>query len=275
MQGGSFNVLRYGARVEITPEPFDDFFMLELPISGGAHLESPGRKPARSGPDRALFLPPQARFCSDWQDGTLQLMLKIRKELVLERWQRLCGEATAQLPSIFPEIELATQEGRHVRACMAQMKLALDRAKGGGAVTAGPALAAVDAALAYFHKHQATRVTDGGAVLPAHLRACVRHIHDNLTGDLSVPALLRHTEVSERTLFKLFRRFLHKSPRAYVEAARLKRARALLLDGCNVAVAARGSGFGHLGRFAATYEAAYGEKPSQTRPATTAIARHD
>ncbi len=265
---GSFNVLQYGAKVEVTPEPFDDFFMLEMPLRGGASLESQGRRTAQSSTDRALFVPPHARFRSEWAQGTLQLMLQIRKEVVLERWQMLCGDATRQLPKIFPEIELSTPEGWRVRKLLMLLSDEMKEAVATGADTLAEtplAAATVDAALAYFRKHQATLAEDPESVLPAHLRRCVRYIHDNLAADLSVPVLLAQSNVSERTLFKLFKTFLHKSPRAYVEAERLRHARKHLLEGQAVSASARAAGFTHMGRFSASYEAAYGEKPSVTR----------
>lgn len=267
---GSFNVLQYGAEVEIIPEPFEDFFMLEMPLRGGAQLESQGRPTAQSSPERALFVPPHARFRSQWAPDTVQLMLQVRKDVVLERWQILCGDATRQLPKMFPEIELSTPEGWRIRKLLMllseEMKDAL--AQGADSLAETPlAAATIDATLAYFRKHQATMADTPESVLPGNLRACVRYIHDNLAGDLSVPVLLRQSNMSERTLFKLFRTFLHQSPRAYVEAVRLRQARKLLLNGDAVSVAAKLSGFAHLGRFSATYEKTYGEKPSETRAA--------
>lgn len=102
--------------------------------------------------------------------------------------------------------------------------------------------AAVDAALAYFRKHQTTMVEDPESMLPAHLRHCVIYVHDNLSADLSVPKLLQRTHVFERTLYKLFKTYLHKSPRAYVEAVRLRHARRLLLGGKPVSLSAQASG---------------------------------
>ena len=64
--------------------------MLELPLRGGACLESAGRQSAQSSPDTALFIPPHVRFKSVWQANTVQLMLKIRKDVVLKRWQMMC-----------------------------------------------------------------------------------------------------------------------------------------------------------------------------------------
>lgn len=265
---GSFNVLQYGAQVQVTPEPFDDFFMLEMPLKGGASLESQGRRTAQSSPDRALFVPPHVRFRSEWQPNTVQLMLQIRKDAVLERWQMVCKDATRQLPKIFPEIELSTPEGWRIRKLLLllseEMKDAITL--GTDSMSETPlAAATVDATLAYFRKHQTTMAEAPESVLPGHLRSCVRYIHDNLDGDLSVPVLLQNSNVSERTLFKLFKSFLHQSPRAYIEAVRLRRARKLLLAGDAVAVAAKASGFTHMGRFSSTYEKAYGEKPSESR----------
>lgn len=265
---GSFNVLQYGAEVQITPEPFEDFFMLEMPMKGGANLESEGRPTAQSSPERALFVPPHARFQSEWAPNTVQLMLQIRKDVVLERWQMLCQDPTRQLPKMFPEIELATTEGWRIRKLLLLLSEEMKEAVALGADSLADtplAAATVDATLAYFRKHQATMADNPESVLPRHLRNCVRYIHDNLAGDLSVPVLLRHSDVSERSLFKLFKTFLHQSPRAYVEAVRLRQARKLLLGGDTVSGAARASGFTHMGRFSATYEKSYGEKPSETR----------
>lgn len=265
---GSFNVLQYGAEVEVSPEPFEDFFMLEMPLRGGANLESNGRPTAQSSPERALFVPPHARFCSEWEPDTVQLMLQVRKDVVLERWQLICGDATRQLPKMFPEIELATPEGWRIRKLLMLLSEEMKEAVtfGAGSLAETPlAAATVDATLAYFRKHQATMADAPESVLPRHLRACVRYIHDNLESDLRVEVLLSQSNVSERTLFKLFRTFLHQSPRAYVEAVRLRQARKYLLAGMTVSSAAKASGFCHLGRFSATYEKSYGEKPSQTR----------
>lgn len=265
---GSFNVLKYGAEVQITPEPFEDFFMLEMPMRGGASLESSGRPTARSSTERALFVPPHARFQSEWQPNTVQLMLQIRKEVVLDRWQMVCQDPTRQLPKIFPEIQLGTPEGWRVRKLLLLLSDEMKEVvhTGTDSLTETPlAAATVDAALAYFRKHQATMANSPESVLPRQLRSCVRYIHDNLASDLSVPVLVTLTDVSERSLFKLFKTFLHQSPRAYVESVRLRQARRLLLGGETVSGAAQVAGFKHLGRFSATYEKTYGEKPSETR----------
>jgi transcriptional regulator GlxA family with amidase domain len=72
--------------------------------------------------------------------------------------------------------------------------------------------------------------------------------------------------VSVRTLQESFRRYLGSSPMVYLREIRLRRAhedlRAADPSATTVAVVARRWGFTHMGRFAAAYQAAYGEAPS-------------
>lgn len=83
----------------------------------------------------------------------------------------------------------------------------------------------------------------------------------------SVADLAKAAGVAPRTLQKQFRRALGKPPHAAIREARLARARQELLRGgsrASVTDVALKCGFGHLGRFAADYQAAYGETPSAT-----------
>lgn len=60
-------------------------------------------------------------------------------------------------------------------------------------------------------------------------RRAVRYIHDNLSRPLTVPEIAARTSVSPRHLTRLFGRFTGVPPAAYIEKARLQRARTLLL----------------------------------------------
>jgi AraC family L-rhamnose operon transcriptional activator RhaR len=59
-------------------------------------------------------------------------------------------------------------------------------------------------------------------------RLVTRYIHDNLDRGLSVPELAAHAHVSTRHLARLMKTFAGTSPAAYIERARMDRARALL-----------------------------------------------
>ena len=273
---GSFNILRYGGAVEIEPEPFEDFFMLEMPIfmlempiSAGVNIESVGRSSASSNIETALFLPPHVRFVSTWREGCVQLMLKIKNAEFLRRWQFITGDPEAQLPRISPEIDLLSAEGWRVKQLMTLMRQEFEQAvktKSNHLADTPLAGATIDAVLAYYRQRENMgSYCDTYQVLPAQLRQCVLYIEDHLDGDLSVPTLVKQTNVSERTLFNLFHRFLDSTPKSYVRQQRLHNSRNLLLAGdVSVAEAAQKSGFTHMGRFSSLYRKRYGDNPSQT-----------
>lgn len=264
---GSFNVLRYGSAVEIEPEPFDNFFMLEMPVNGGVNIEACGHESVQSDTSTALFLPPHVRFVSTWQPNCTQLMLKVEKAEVLRRWQHMIDDETAILPHLFPQIDLNTVEGWRVSQLMLLMREELKRTVDScrGTLSQTPlAGATVDAVLAYCLVHQRDRLGQCPKVLPAHLRRCVVYIDAHLAEDLSIPVLLQQTDISERSLFKLFRHFLKTTPGDYIKTERLKHARRALLRGDKVRSAAHSAGFSHMGRFSAMYRMIYGENPSAT-----------
>jgi AraC family L-rhamnose operon transcriptional activator RhaR len=60
-------------------------------------------------------------------------------------------------------------------------------------------------------------------------RRAVGYIHDNLSRALAVPEIAAQVSVSPRHLTRLFSRFAGVPPAAYIEKARIQRARTLLL----------------------------------------------
>jgi len=266
---GSYNILKYGAAVEITPEPFTDFYMLEMPIAAGVDIESAGRNSVRSDCNTALFLPPHVRFASSWRVGCTQLMLKINNAEVLRRWQATTGDPTSKLPRIMPEIDLTRTEGWRVQQMMFLLKDELERsviAKRNTLATSPLAGATIDAVIAYFHDVHGDQLLDGYTVLPTQLRRCVKYIDANLASHLTIPHLLAQTDISERYLFNLFQQFLGTTPKKYIRSERLTKARSFLLTGqYSVSEAAKAAGFTHLGRFSVQYRRAYGENPRLTK----------
>jgi AraC-like DNA-binding protein len=102
------------------------------------------------------------------------------------------------------------------------------------------------------------------------LALCVR-FNGRLEADLArtwtVREIAAACEVPPRTLQRQFRRFMGQMPMAFVRDLRLDRARIEMLRVCgdeSVTEIAVRCGFTHLGRFAASYRARYGESPSAT-----------
>ena len=81
---------------------------------------------------------------------------------------------------------------------------------------------------------------------------------------VGISELVAVTGVSERALQQAFRRYRDCSPSEFSRDIRLDAARAALLAGEGVTETALEFGFPHFGRFAQSYAARFGEKPSET-----------
>lgn len=94
----------------------------------------------------------------------------------------------------------------------------------------------------------------------------------HINQDIYVTDLCNVTGIAERSLRMVFQEFTGMSPIAFLNLARLKRARQLLVNGepdrMSVKYAALDSGFWDLGRFSVKYKALFGESPSQTLTST-------
>lgn len=93
-------------------------------------------------------------------------------------------------------------------------------------------------------------------------------IHANADRRITVSDIADAIHVSDRTLVRAFHRHLRTTPAAYLKTARLAGARhdlqAASAGATTVTTVATRWGFHDLGRFAATYRAAYGEEPRVT-----------
>lgn len=94
------------------------------------------------------------------------------------------------------------------------------------------------------------------------------YVRAHLDSPVPVSRLCRMVGVSERSLRNAFHDVHGVSPKRWMVAERLRSVRRALCehatDSVTVTVVATDHGFSELGRFAATYRHAYGEKPSAT-----------
>ena len=100
----------------------------------------------------------------------------------------------------------------------------------------------------------------------APLRELQAWIPDHLTDDLSVPALARRTRMSDRNFARAFRRETGMTPGAYVETARVERARIALEAGdLPVETVAEQTGFGTVETMRRAFRRRVGVSPASYR----------
>lgn len=127
----------------------------------------------------------------------------------------------------------------------------------------------VRAAIAAFPERSRFRAAVTGTG-PEHdrLRRALEFVHDHAREPIGTSEIAAASGLSPRGLQQSLRRNLGQTPGDVLRAARLDGARVDLLraspDGTTVAEVARTWGFGHLGRFSASYRARFGELPSES-----------
>ncbi|HEU0024119.1 MAG TPA: DJ-1/PfpI family protein [Thermoleophilaceae bacterium] len=98
------------------------------------------------------------------------------------------------------------------------------------------------------------------------LRELQSWIADNLTEDLSVPALAERAHMSERNFARAFAREVGMTPAAYVEAARVESARMALEAGdTSIEAVARRAGFGTVETMRRAFHRRVGVGPADYR----------
>ncbi|WP_447919146.1 AraC family transcriptional regulator [Achromobacter aegrifaciens] len=263
----SLNRLRYGAHVEIQPGPLEDFFLVQMPLSGCARISS-GPQLLDSTPDVASVVSPDDDLAMRWADDNDQFMLRVGRSL-LER--ALVGHLGCAL-----DRPLRFQLGFRWRECPAWrclMSYLLDCSTQHANLAEHKLIVhqmeqLVAATLLAAQPHNYTGALPGrrGAVLPRHVRSVQDYLQAHAHEPVSAEQLARIAGVSVRSLYAGFKEFLGVSPMHYLRDLRMERAHAELVSGesRNIAGVALRWGFAHMGRFSAGYKERYGVSPSQS-----------
>ena len=98
-------------------------------------------------------------------------------------------------------------------------------------------------------------------VIPEAFQKILDDIHGHFPEIRSVGDVLASHFVSSATLTRWFRKYLHSSPRDYIESLRLSHAAALLSNGRSVTEACMRSGFSDCSRFILLFKKKFGETP--------------
>lgn len=270
----SLNYLNYGTDVAIDPGELQDFYLVQLPLSGRAQVSN-GTGEVASDRETATVLNPTRTTRMTWQADCRMLLLQIDRAAL-----HGLAERTAGLP-LPEEVVFSTAvpltEGslvtwvRQLAACVH----ACDANAGFGHWSALQQQVIEEQLVLGLLTQQESNIrhllTPRASASSSHVRRAQEFIHAHASEPLTVSAIAAEAGCSIRSLQTAFRRQFGQSPVGYLQNLRLDIARYRLLSrpaDTRISSIAYDCGFSHLGRFSQAYRARFGELPSTTRTAS-------
>lgn len=246
----SIGLLRYGTEVEVVAPPLD-FYVAQLTLDGEVAFRTERFETTLSA-GTLFVMNPGVRYRKTWSRDARQLMIKIPRSRLAARAGRMVRFAPQ--PSGLQSAEGLAGYVAHICRDLASKQ---------GLSTRDNLRREMEdlllSALLASHPHDASDAAE-----PAYLHRAEAHIRAHPSRSVGLPELVAVSGASERALQQAFRRYRETGPLDFSRDIRLDAARAALQAGAAVTEAALEFGFSHFGRFAQSYAARFGEKPSET-----------
>jgi len=264
----SLNYIEYGAKTLIAPGNLNHFYLMQIPLSGGAAIVN-GSDSYVTVPGQAAVLNPQVPTTMIWEEGTRQILLQIDRLAMTEHLSAQLGHRAEDALTFLGQMDLTTGAGATL--CQMVMFLVSEADQGRIALGAGLMGRQVEGMLisglleAHRHDYRDRLGRVRAAPRPRHLRLAEAYIEAHLDQALTVDDIAAAAGISTRGLQLVFRQYRDTTPLNFWRDARLERAHADLIAGCgSVTEVALKWGFSHFGRFAQAHAARYGLSPSDT-----------
>lgn len=268
----SLNRLEYGERVRIDPGRLEDFYLIQIPIRGKAHIQC-GEHGFISTPTKASLISPSLPLSMCWDANAPQLALRIERSEVEYHCAQHLGHVIDKPLTFDPQLDLTTPGGTYFLQLIATLADAItaDTHPLHHALVLKQFESVLINALIYGQpntlREQLTCASKPKAIVPYFVKRTEEYMRAHANEALSIEQLAEHAGVSVRTLFAGFRDFCDTTPMAYLRNLRLEQVHLELSSqgrDASVTDVAFKWGFAHLGRFAQEYKKRFGEAPSAT-----------
>ncbi len=262
----------YGADVLVSPVTFKEHYCIDMPLRGRAWMRSDGFDLIAETGEITVTSPGKAvSYMQEADCGIITVL--IPQSLVDAELVRLLGGRPSNPLYFEPWVNLNTGNGRSWVGTLVAICLQLgdpESLLSRGMLIAEAEqwlLATLLTALPHTYS-QALSTQKSGKYFPHYLHVIERLVCERLTQNINVDDLVAASGMSRRSLFAVFRKYLHASPMGYIRSRRLEAARQDLLRAdpalASVTEIAGRWGFGNLGNFSVAYRRTYGETPSNT-----------
>jgi AraC-like DNA-binding protein len=262
--------VRFGGRSSVVVTEMDGYHVT-LPTSGRALTRQAGREVMVSPQTAAVFRPGHPVY-SLHDANSAELDIKIDPAALEAELSALLGRDVRGTIDLPPTMNLADGPGLSFRrmVCLLRDELPYAESLIRQPLIAGQfhqsVLNALLLCLPHRYHDELTAPARPGA--PRAIRRAMSAIHEEPERSFTVTDLAQIAGLSVRSLQEGFRRHVGSAPMAYLQQVRLGRVHETLrrADPSRVTVAAVAHrwGFAHLGRFASSYRARFGQAPSET-----------
>lgn len=267
-QKASYGRMLYGATVDIEPGKLNDFYLIQLPISGQESIHC-GSKSVQSDPKTGTIISPELEFRMRHQRNAEKLFIRVERSALEQSYAQYHGRDPRGPLNFQPAIPFDTPATQSLRRLFEwQLNEASE-----GTLFDQPLLAAqfeetlMLSLLSTLPHNQAPHSSRELAIAPGFVRRAEAFIEHNAHLPLTAGDIADHVGISIRSLFAGYRKYRETSPMQHLKEVRLNGARAQLIQpkpDTTVTQVALDWGFGHLGQFAAAYQQRFGELPSAT-----------
>ena len=264
----SLNYIEYGARTLIAPGELSRFYLLQVPLSGGAEITNGGARYV-STPTQAAILNPHLPTRMVWEAGTRQVLVQVSRPAMEAQLAALLGPSERTLTFEGP-LDLTQGPGAALRRLVLWLVAETDAGSppiGRGLMARQIESTLLAGLLEAPHDHQPALSRQRAAPRPRHLRLAEGYIEAHLDQSITLEDMARAAGISPRGLQMVFRQHRGTTPLGFWRDQRLARAHADLLQappGTRVTDVALRWGFTHFGRFSEAYRARYGFSPRDT-----------
>ncbi|WP_092239644.1 AraC family transcriptional regulator [Bradyrhizobium sp. Gha] len=270
--GFSINYVAYGGTVSIDPGCLDRFFLVQIPLTGTAHISAGATGFDVAPGSTASLLSPTLPTRMMWRDCA-QAILLVDRRMVEQRAAALSGRVAGAV-EFAPAIDLNAPSGRQLQTSLAELVMLAERLGPPGRLSPAAMAGWRETLLEHLLNGQrhglsdAIRIFSGQAErLPRALRVARDHLADNAGEALDLAQLAAASGIGIRALQLGFRRHFGVSISEMlldIRLAGLHARLALASPGVSITDIAFDLGFTHLGRMSGAYRQKFGETPSAT-----------
>lgn len=266
----SLNYIAYGADVAINPGALEDFYLVQIPLAGGAAIEN-GSFSYETDTRRASVLNPHLPTRMRWSEGTKKALVQIDKNALTKHLATMLGGGVDRRLTFEGPMDTSKGKGAALSRLVRFLISEIDQGRsciGTGCLMGRQMESTLMTGLieAVPNNYSGVLTSTKLDVAPRKLRAAETFIRHNLDKPISLAEIADAAGTTPRSLQEVFRKFRETSPLAYWRDMRLDRVRADLVAGQrSVTEVAMTWGFTHLGRFSEAYRERFGELPSETR----------